>query len=116
MSTFKEKEIYLEIPEKYFKEILYKLREFSKPIGDVYIAGAWNNWGDSPEKPGHIRLQEVNKMIKDGENFSIGLNLLPGIYEFKPVVVVAIPGKDGMVSGQWISSPEGGNWILTVIE
>ncbi|MCX6799759.1 MAG: hypothetical protein NT091_01275 [Candidatus Falkowbacteria bacterium] len=78
-------------------------------IGNVYLAGSWNRWGDSMEKTGCIRPKPESQMYlrESNGNFSYVLEVdLPvGFHNFKPVVVASMPDENGMCSATWIHYP-----------
>ena len=92
-------------------------------IGEVHMAGDGNNWGNSPQKAGCIYPSpETQMQLVEGE-YVIEIDLPPGIYEFKPVVIKASRDHDGMAPAVWISCPEGignfrpgkhGNWKMVI--
>lgn len=96
------------------------------PIGEVHLPGDWNNWGDSPEKAGHIRPKPETKMELSGDFYQLVVKgLSVGLHNFKPAIVINMPDKNGMAKARWLPYPgstydfltEGKhqNWCLKVL-
>lgn len=100
--------IKISIPAKYIDSSVEKLNEFIgiENVGKVYIAGDWNNWGDSPEKAGCVRPDPRWEMKKENNLYMISLDLSIGLHGFKPVVMKTIADKRGMVPAIWIAHPD----------
>ncbi|MCX6800031.1 MAG: hypothetical protein NT091_02720 [Candidatus Falkowbacteria bacterium] len=77
-----------------------------EPIGEVYVAGSWNNWGDSPEKAGCIRPKKEYQMRLEAGRYVWEGNISIGLHEFKPVVITSTADTDGMCNASWIKYPE----------
>ncbi len=97
----------ISIPAKYIDPSIDRLKEFEgiENIGKVYIAGDWNNWGDSPEKAGCIRPDPRWEMKKENDLYVAMVDLPIGLHGFKPTVVKTTADKNGMVPAIWIAYP-----------
>lgn len=95
------------IPARFIDPVVGRLEEFIgiDNIGKVFIAGDWNNWGDSPEKAGCIRPDPKWEMKKENDLYTISLDLSIGLHGFKPVVIKTTQDKNGMVPVIWIAYP-----------
>ncbi|MBL7058388.1 hypothetical protein ISS03_03555 [Patescibacteria group bacterium] len=96
------------IPASLIQEImnLYKNKyPTSLDIGKPYIVGDWNNWGDSPEKSGHIRPTTATIL---NNNYYASVELATGEHFFKVVIVNSERDKNGMYGARWIGCPEEG--------
>lgn len=101
------------------------LEDMDSPIGELHIAGDWNNWADSPERAGCVRPSEDTLLISDDNVYSITVDLPRGIHQFKLVIIRAEPYDDGMCAAYWIDCPSDGigefrlvkkrgNWEFTI--
>lgn len=78
----------------------------TEKIGQVHLTGDWNNWGDSPQRPGCIRPTPETLMELQDEVYVLEIDVPVGLHDCKPVVVKCGAYADGMVAAVWISCPE----------
>lgn len=128
-----KKKIKIAIPDKFIRPAIEIVKEFigTGDIGKVFLTGNWENWGDSanPEsvRAGCMRPTKEREMRLEGENWVIEVELVVGVYAFKPVVVTALADEKGMAPASWIVCPEEGvgeyicettdvfhNWLVKV--
>lgn len=120
------KKAIIKIPTKVIAPATGQVQEFISigNIGEVYLPGDWNNWGDSPEKAGCIRPKSEMKMRKIGDYYIWEGFLSIGVHGFKPTVVKAEADENGMAPAIWITCPtdeyikelsdKHGNWLVKV--
>ena len=76
--------------------------------GECYLVGDWNNWGDSPEKAGCIRLNSSKKMVLSHGLMIADCKLTPGAHEFKLAFPRAAADENEMVPCDWVGCPPDG--------
>ena len=118
-----------EIPKEIIEPAIKQVKDFQGigHIGEVHLAGDWNNWGDSPEKAGCIRPKPETWMRLEDDKYVAEVALTVGVHGFKPVVVKAEADENGMAPAIWIACPAErvgeyerekgdihGNWLVKV--
>ena len=119
----------IEIPKEIIEPAIKQVKDFQGigHIGEVYLVGDWNNWGDSPEKAGCIRPKPETRMSLVGDKYVAEVELTIGVHGFKPVVVKAVFDENVMAPAIWIACPAEkigeyekekgdihGNWLVKV--
>ena len=128
-------EVVINLPNAFFIRIIKELTDaklFGKNrIGEVHIAGSWNNWlaSKTEGKAGHIKPTDESQLTPMADwQSSLELSLEQGLYTFKPVVITTAADADGFHRGTWLPCPQHGfhpywndggkhsNWKFVVFE
>jgi len=104
-TTIRIPEIIIENEEKKLPPEYPLLKSTFDLIGNVLIAGNWNEWGKSPKKTTHIIPDINNTMIYLAKEYYYELRVtLPvGMHFFKPVIVLTNPFNDKTCFSHWVN-------------
>lgn len=84
-------------PFSTYMNVMFSIKPSSRPTGDVYLVGAFNNWIVSEE----FRMKESSGL------YNLEVNLKRGIYDYQ--YVVAEDSYDKLMNLNWLQL-EGNNW------
>jgi len=101
----------IEIPKLFFTQTIKELGKIKNYKPFVGIAGDWNNWLESNQKPGYVKIKKFfeHEAEETDNNFIYIKELQPGIYTFKPVIIINTKlVEDDFVKVRWISCPQYG--------